>query len=38
MKQTGGRKFILAPGCSVPDDIDHNFLVEARAIAEELAN
>lgn len=38
MKQTGGRKFILAPGCSVPDDIDHNFLVEARSIAEELAN
>ncbi len=36
VKQTGGRKFILAPGCSVPDDIDHRFLVEARSIAEEL--
>jgi uroporphyrinogen decarboxylase len=35
--QTGGRKFILANGCSVPDDIDHDRLEQARDIVEELA-
>jgi uroporphyrinogen decarboxylase len=34
--QTGGRKFILANGCSVPDDTDPHWLEEARAIAEDL--
>jgi uroporphyrinogen decarboxylase len=34
--QTGGRKFILANGCSVPDDTDHRWLEIARAIVEEL--
>jgi uroporphyrinogen decarboxylase len=34
--QTGGRKFILANGCSVPDDTDPRWLEAARAIAEEL--
>ena len=34
--QTGGRKFILANGCSVPDDTDPRWLEVARAIAEEL--
>jgi len=36
MKQTGGKGFILAPGCSVPDDIDPHHLEQARAIAEGL--
>ena len=34
--QTGGRKFILANGCSVPDDTDPHWLEEARGIAEDL--
>jgi uroporphyrinogen decarboxylase len=34
--QTGGRKFILANGCSVPDETDHKWLEAARAIVEEL--
>jgi uroporphyrinogen decarboxylase len=34
--QTGGRKFILANGCSVPDDTDHRWLEAAWAIVEEL--
>ena len=37
VKQTGGRKFILAPGCSVADDIDPDLLEQARDIVEELA-
>ena len=32
LAQTGGRKFILANGCSVPDDTDHRWLETARAI------
>ncbi|MCA9863092.1 MAG: uroporphyrinogen decarboxylase [Thermomicrobiales bacterium] len=34
--QTGGRKFILANGCSVPDDTDHRLLEAARDIAQNL--
>ena len=34
--QTNGRRFILANGCSVPDDISHEHLAMAREIAEEL--
>ena len=34
--QTGGRKFILANGCSVPDDTDPQWLNAAREIVEEL--
>jgi uroporphyrinogen decarboxylase len=34
--QTGGRKFILANGCSVPDETDHRWLEIARAVVEEL--
>ena len=34
--QTSGRKFILANGCSVPDDIDPKWLEAARAIVEDL--
>ncbi len=36
LKQTGGRKFILANGCSVPDDTDHSWLAEARKLVDEL--
>jgi uroporphyrinogen decarboxylase len=36
LAQTGGRKFILANGCSVPDDTDHRWLEIARAVVEEL--
>jgi uroporphyrinogen decarboxylase len=36
IKQTGGRKFILANGCSVPDDTPEEWLHAARDIAEEL--
>ncbi len=36
LKQTGGRKFILANGCSVPDDTDHAWLTEARKLVEDL--
>ena len=36
IKQTGGRKFILANGCSVPDDTDHQWLHTAREIVDEL--
>ncbi|GBD16350.1 hypothetical protein HRbin26_01248 [bacterium HR26] len=36
VRQTGGRKFILANGCSVPDDTDERWLHAARQIAEEL--
>jgi uroporphyrinogen decarboxylase len=32
----GGRHFILAPGCSVPDDIDEAHLTRARHIVGEL--
>jgi uroporphyrinogen decarboxylase len=31
----GGRRFILAPGCSVPDEIDERHLERARAAAEQ---
>ena len=34
--QTGGRKLILANGCSVPDETDHQWLHVAREIAEDL--
>jgi uroporphyrinogen decarboxylase len=34
--QTGGRKFILANGCSVPDDTDEKWLHYARDVVEEL--
>ncbi len=34
--QTGGRKFILANGCSVPDETDPEWLNVAREIAEDL--
>ncbi len=34
--QTGGRKLILANGCSVPDDTDHRWLEAARAIAQDM--
>jgi uroporphyrinogen decarboxylase len=36
LRQTGGRKFILANGCSVPDDTDEQWLQAAREIADEL--
>jgi uroporphyrinogen decarboxylase len=36
LRQTGGRKFILANGCSVPDDTDHAILAQARALVDEL--
>lgn len=36
IKQTGGKKFILAPGCSVPDEINPRFLKNARAVADTL--
>jgi uroporphyrinogen decarboxylase len=34
--QTGGRRFILANGCSVPDDTDHRWLEIGRAVVEDL--
>jgi len=34
--QTAGRKFILAPGCSVPDETEISWLHAARDIAEQL--
>ena len=34
--QTAGRKFILANGCSVPDETDGKWLLAARDIAEQL--
>jgi uroporphyrinogen decarboxylase len=36
LKQTGGRKFILANGCSVPDETDHAILREARQLVDTL--
>ncbi|MDQ4099673.1 MAG: uroporphyrinogen decarboxylase [Chloroflexota bacterium] len=36
IRQTGGRKFILANGCSVPDDTDERWLQAARDIAGSL--
>jgi len=36
IKQTGGRKFILANGCSVPDDTDEQWLHAARELVEDL--
>jgi uroporphyrinogen decarboxylase len=37
IRQTGGRKFILANGCSVPDETDDQWLHAARLIADDLA-
>lgn len=34
--QTGGRKLILANGCSVPDDTDHRWLHAARDLVDDL--
>jgi uroporphyrinogen decarboxylase len=34
--QTGGRKFILANGCSVPDETDERWLLAAREIVDQL--
>jgi uroporphyrinogen decarboxylase len=36
LAQTGGRKLILANGCSVPDDTDHRWLEVARTIVDDL--
>jgi uroporphyrinogen decarboxylase len=36
IKQTGGRRFILANGCSVPDDTDEQWLHAARQLVDEL--
>ncbi len=36
LKQTGGRKFILANGCSVPDDTDERWLRAAREMVDDL--
>lgn len=36
LQQTGGRKFILANGCSVPDDTDHDWLRQARELVDSL--
>ena len=36
IKQTGGRKLILANGCSVPDDTEAEWLEAARAMVDEL--
>lgn len=36
IQQTGGRKFILANGCSVPDDTDEKWLHVARELVDEL--
>jgi uroporphyrinogen decarboxylase len=32
----GGRHFILAPGCSVPDDIEPRYLEQARNLVKEM--
>lgn len=36
IQQTNGRRFILANGCSVPDDTDEQWLHAAREIVDEL--
>lgn len=36
IRQTNGRRFILANGCSVPDDTNHNLLHQARELVDEL--
>lgn len=36
ISQTGGKGFILANGCSVPDETDHAWLHEARGLVDEL--
>ncbi|MCX7623233.1 MAG: uroporphyrinogen decarboxylase family protein [Thermomicrobium sp.] len=36
VEQTTGRRFILANGCSVPDDTDERWLAAARRAVEEL--
>ena len=36
LAQTGGRKFILANGCSVPDDTDERWLHAGREVVEQL--
>ncbi len=38
LRQTGGRKFILANGCSVPDDTDERWLTAARHITNRLSD
>jgi len=37
LEQTGGRKLILANGCSVPDETDERWLSVARQVVDELA-
>ena len=34
--QTGGRKLILANGCSVPDETDERWLHYAREVVDDL--
>jgi uroporphyrinogen decarboxylase len=36
LAQTSGRRFILAPGCSVPDAIDERHLAGARRLVDEI--
>ncbi len=36
LAQTGGRKFILANGCSVPDETDEQWLLAGREIANDI--
>ena len=36
LAQTGGRKFILANGCSVPDETDERWLHYAREVVDQL--
>lgn len=36
VQQTGGRRLILANGCSVPDDVDEHWLEVARAVVDEI--
>jgi uroporphyrinogen decarboxylase len=38
LRQTNGRRLILANGCSVPDDTDERWLAAARRIVDELAS
>jgi hypothetical protein len=35
--QVGGERFILANGCSVPDDVDPRNLVMARGLLDRLS-
>ncbi len=38
IRQTGGRRLILANGCSVPDDTDERWLAAARRLVDQLAS